>query len=214
VGSGMRTLYALLALIFFTLPAHAANFGDEVADCAAKYGLPLNSPDLPKVFSKCEKEISDNHTSKQLNNEPIKISNSVFECAAKRNLDPGSEEFAYALGECYKQENNKNNEDDDFNQLKSALALHLCVKNETKLLLSTIQKNKYTSSEKIEPVVWNKILGKCSFIVTTNKKVIDLIHHHYSGNEQRMIDFRDGLLWSERAYVFYEVEDWMKQERK
>lgn len=40
--------------------AVASNFGDEVARCVTKYGIPANSPRLSEAFTSCENEVDRN----------------------------------------------------------------------------------------------------------------------------------------------------------
>jgi hypothetical protein len=60
------TILFLYSLSFSALSQTKA-FGDEVAECAAKYGLPLNSPKLQEVFSICEKEVEQSRTAIKTN---------------------------------------------------------------------------------------------------------------------------------------------------
>src|SRR5574343_205685 len=78
----------LLAAIFcVALPGYAENFGDQVARCAAKYKLPVDSPDISKVFEICEKEIYENRV------EPARVdedqqNRTYINCLISRRVNP------------------------------------------------------------------------------------------------------------------------------
>ena len=97
--------------------------------------------------------------------------------------------------------------------LKPAFAFHLCVENEARVLLQSSSPKTFSSGSEAESLseaegwVWQRVADKC-FPVLTKDEVVGMIYQNYQGNQQRMIDFRDGLLWAERAYVFAQVTDW------
>lgn len=91
--------------------------------------------------------------------------------------------------------------------LKPAFAFHLCVENETRVLLQLSSPETFSSVSEAERWVWRHVIDKC-FTVLTKDEVVGMIYQNYQGNEQRMVDFRDGLLWAARAYVFDEAIEW------
>jgi hypothetical protein len=91
--------------------------------------------------------------------------------------------------------------------LKPAFAFHTCVENEARVLLQSSSPKIFASGSEAEGWLWRRVIDKC-FPVLTKDEVQGIIHQNYQGNQQRMIDFRDGLLWVERSYVFTQVADW------
>ena len=92
-------------------------------------------------------------------------------------------------------------------QLKPAMSLHFCVEKEAGDRMGSVSPRKFKDGGEAEGFVWRSVLEKC-FPVLTSDEVQGMIYQNYQGNSQRMIDFRDGLLFAERAYVFSVVTDW------
>ena len=79
-------------------------FGDAVAECAAKYQLPVNSPELQQVFAACEKEVE--RSRKQVNPDTLSLVETFEKCLAENaarfddRISPASEIAQAAAAEC------------------------------------------------------------------------------------------------------------------
>lgn len=79
-------------------------FGDAVAECAAKYQLPVNSPKLQDVFSACEKEVE--RSRRQVNPDTLSLVETFEKCLAENaarfddRISPASEIAQAAAAEC------------------------------------------------------------------------------------------------------------------
>ena len=79
-------------------------FGDAVADCAAKYGLPVDSPRLQEVFSICEKEVE--RSRRPVNPDTLSLVESFEKCLAENaarfddRISSASEIAQAAAAEC------------------------------------------------------------------------------------------------------------------
>lgn len=91
--------------------------------------------------------------------------------------------------------------------LKPALAFHWCVQKQSDLAISVIKAGKFVNPSEAEAWAWNQVLDACFPVLTADENQA-MIYQNYQGNNQRMIDFRDGLLWSARAFVFSAVAEW------
>lgn len=79
-------------------------FGDAVAECAAKYQLPVNSPELQEVFTACEKEVE--RSRKPVNPDTLSLVETFEKCLAENaarfddRISPASEIAQAAAAEC------------------------------------------------------------------------------------------------------------------
>ena len=91
--------------------------------------------------------------------------------------------------------------------LKPALAVYQCTQEKTKTLLSSVPKSRFQDGSQAEAFVWSQVLDSCSKELT-NVENESMLFQNFAGDRQRMIDFRDGVLWSARAQVLTSVIDW------
>ena len=91
--------------------------------------------------------------------------------------------------------------------LKPALAVYQCTQEKTKTLLSSVPKSRFPDGSQAEAFVWSQVSDSCSKELT-NVENESMLFQNFAGDRQRMIDFRDGILWSARAQVLTTVIDW------
>ena len=97
--------------------------------------------------------------------------------------------------------------DAEFRQLFAAAPFQQCVQNTTRVAVQQLRARPPASDvSAIEGVAWNLVLDKCERALI-NDEVLKLLIVHYKGNEQRAVDFRDGLLWYARAFVLQAVSE-------
>lgn len=96
--------------------------------------------------------------------------------------------------------------------LKPTLAFHWCVEKQTGTAIATIKSGKFSNARDAEGWAWNQVLDKCFPVLIADENQ-GMIYQNYQGNNQRMTDFRDGLLWSARAFVFSAVAEWSNSKR-
>ncbi|MDP2035189.1 MAG: hypothetical protein Q8K29_17430 [Polaromonas sp.] len=91
--------------------------------------------------------------------------------------------------------------------LKPAYAFQFCVKTQTANAMALVTPARFANVSDAESFVWRSVIDKC-FPVFAIDEFQALIYQNYQGSDQRMVDYRDGLLWYARAAVFSEVKDW------
>jgi hypothetical protein len=91
--------------------------------------------------------------------------------------------------------------------LKPALSFHVCVKNQTSNALSLVTSARFRNVSEAESFVWRSVIDRCFPVLTVDENQA-MIYQNYQGLDQRMVDYRDGLLWYARASVFSDVNGW------
>lgn len=90
---------------------------------------------------------------------------------------------------------------------KPAASFHFCVETQTKDSLATAKRSQFKQYVDAEKWVWGQVLDKCAPVIFSDENQ-GMLYLNYQGNVQRVRDYRDGLLWSARAYVFSAVVGW------
>lgn len=91
--------------------------------------------------------------------------------------------------------------------LKPALATYQCTQEKTKAILSSLQRSRFSGGRQAEGFVWSQVLDLC-FKELTSVENESMLFQNFSGDRQRMMDFRDGVIWSARAQVLTAVIEW------
>lgn len=97
---GFVLLLALSSISY----AQEKPFGDAVADCAARYSLPVDSPRLQEVFSECEREVE--RSLKRINPDTLSLIQIFEKCLAESaarfddRISPASEIAQATAAEC------------------------------------------------------------------------------------------------------------------
>ena len=93
----------------------------------------------------------------------------------------------------------------EFRPLMAAAPFEQCVWKATRLTIAWLRAYPpSTDPSVIEGAAWNMVLDRCERVLTHNE-VRDILLSHFSGDEKRTIDFRDGMLSFARAYVLHAV---------
>lgn len=96
--------FALLLALSSISYAQEKPFGDAVAECAARYSLPVDSPMLQKVFSACESEVE--RSRKIINSDTLSLIQIFEKCLAESatrfddRISPASEIAQATAAEC------------------------------------------------------------------------------------------------------------------
>lgn len=93
---------------------------------------------------------------------------------------------------------------DDFPLMASAVKYHGCVAQATKDAVDTLKPRQFQSGSEAEAWAWRKVYGTCNAVLD-QQDVLDNISKAYGGDINRMKAYRDGIVWSARAYVFKAV---------
>jgi hypothetical protein len=91
--------------------------------------------------------------------------------------------------------------------LKSAVAVYQCTQEKTGTLLNSLSKSRFTDGRHAEDFVWPQVLDAC-FMELTAAENETMLFQNFAGDRQRIIDFKEGILWSARAQVLTTVIDW------
>lgn len=84
--------------------------------------------------------------------------------------------------------------------LKPAIAFLNCAEMHarTEFAAAITMKHKIDASD--EGRVWNSVLDEC-FMVLGSEENTAMVYQHYRGNEREIKAYRDGVLWTGRAFV-------------
>ena len=91
--------------------------------------------------------------------------------------------------------------------LKPAVSVYQCTQDKTRTLLSSVPKSRFEDGSQAEAFVWSQVLDSC-FKELSSVENESMLFQNFAGDRQRMVDFRDGILWSARAQVLTSVIDW------
>ena len=101
----------------------------------------------------------------------------------------------------------------DTRLLNAAYTFHTCIVTKTTSTMRTFSHQKFKNGADAEGWVWMNVFDGCVKVLTSNETE-GMVYQNYKGRLNEMLAFRDGLVWSARAYVLNVVNDaWAKSGR-